>query len=113
MCQTDFPESEDLEKNKEVVDFIYDYAKDNIAVAKLFIKDPYYTSIKRDRAVTFVSFLGNAGGLLGLCMGFSLISAIEWIYHFLIFIVNVCVIACQSKQEVQQNNRVGPINVSN
>ena len=93
MCQAEFPKSEDLKENKEIVDFIYDYAKDNIAVVKLFIKDPYYTSFKRDRSMTFLSFLGNAGGLVGLCMGFSLISAIEWIYHLFNFIVNLCVIA--------------------
>ena len=111
MCQTDFPKSEDLKENKEIVDFIYDYAKENIAVVKLFIKDPYYTNIKRDRSMTSVSFLGNAGGLVGLCMGFSLISAIEWIYHLFNFIVNVCVIAYQSirsKQEGQQNNQIRP-----
>ena len=58
-----------------------DYAQDNLSVVKLFIKNPYYTSIKRDLAMTQLDFIGNAGGLLGLCMGMSFISMFEIIYH--------------------------------
>ena len=64
----------------------------------MFIRDPYYTNIKRDRAMTFVNFLGNAGGLVGLCMGFILISAIEWVYHFFNFIVKTCGICNRTKK---------------
>ena len=66
------------------------YAKRNVAVIKLFIRDPYYTNIKKDVAMSTISFLGNAGGLLGLCMGFSLVSAVEWVYHFLNWLIRGC-----------------------
>ena len=36
----------------------------------------------KDEKITRISFLANAGGLLGLCMGFSVISVAEIIYHF-------------------------------
>ena len=34
----------------------------------------------RDEKVTVTSFVANVGGLLGLCMGFSLVSVVEMIY---------------------------------
>ena len=34
----------------------------------------------RDEKVTITSFVANVGGLLGLCMGFSLVSVVEMVY---------------------------------
>jgi hypothetical protein len=48
---------------------MFSYAEDNFAVLYIFIKDPYYTLIKKDESMTVISFIGNAGGLVGLCMG--------------------------------------------
>lgn len=39
------------------------------------------TRIKRDQKIPIIGFVANTGGLLGLCMGFSLVSAFEIIYH--------------------------------
>ena len=38
----------------------------------------------KDEKITRISFLANAGGLLGLCMGFSVISVAEIFYHCLV-----------------------------
>ncbi len=81
MCTEKYPLVSDITNNKRIVDFIFQYSADNIAVVKLFIRDPYYTNIKKDVQMTFISFLGNAGGLAGLCMGFSLVSFFEVIFH--------------------------------
>ena len=72
--------------NTFIEELVNEYARENFAVVKIFIKDPYYTNIKRDQAMTMVSFVGNAGGLAGLCMGMSFVSAFEIFYH----IVNFC-----------------------
>ena len=66
--------------------FVHKYAKDNIAVIELFVKDPYYTNTKRDVAITLTTFIGNAGGLMGLCLGLSFITLFEVVYH--------CLFAC-------------------
>ena len=63
--------------------FVHKYAMENVAVIKLFVKDPYYTNNKRDKAITITTFIGNAGGLMGLCLGLSFISLFEVVYHFL------------------------------
>jgi len=62
--------------------FVHKYAMENVAVIKLFVKDPYYTNNKRDVAITITTFIGNAGGLMGLCLGLSFISLFEVVYHF-------------------------------
>ena len=43
-------------------------------------KDSFATKIVRDEKVTVTSFVANVGGLLGLCMGFSLVSVVEILY---------------------------------
>ena len=67
----------DLEEHKEVVEFLYQYAQENLAHLKVFIKDPYYTLIKKDIEYSIASFIGTTGGLVGLCFGLSFISIIE------------------------------------
>ena len=90
MCQQDVASTKDLENNKKIVDFVHKYARENIAMVWLFVRDPYYTSIKRDVEMTLTSFLGSAGGLVGLFMGFSLISLIEGFYHIINILINYC-----------------------
>ena len=47
----------------------------------LFFKDPVVTRIMRDEKIPIISFVANTGGLLGLCMGFSLVSVFEIMFH--------------------------------
>jgi hypothetical protein len=37
----------------------------------------------RDQKIPVIAFVANTGGLLGLCMGFSLVSLFEIFYHML------------------------------
>jgi hypothetical protein len=34
-----------------------------------YISEPYYTNIIRDRKMTTIQMIGNAGGLVGKCIG--------------------------------------------
>jgi hypothetical protein len=83
MCReaSGIAESPDLNTFPWVQEFLYEYAQDNIAILKVFIKDPYYTNIKKDEQMSYISFIGNAGGLVGLCMGLSFVSVFEMFYH--------------------------------
>jgi hypothetical protein len=83
-----------IQSNPKISNFIYKYAKSNLAVLRVFIKDPYYTLIKTDEQMNLISFLGNAGGLLSLCLGLSLVSIFEIVYH----IINYLTIKMQRKQ---------------
>ena len=74
-----------LMENSRIAKFLYKYAKTNFAVLNVLIKDPFYTLIKKDEQISVISFIGNAGGLMGLCMGLSLVSIFEIFCHILNF----------------------------
>ena len=69
---------------KKLVDDLFQYARENIALINIYIKDPTVTRIIRDEKISYISFIANVGGLMGLCMGFSLVSSWEIIYHLLL-----------------------------
>ena len=66
--------------NQTIVDEVFAYGRDNLALVQILIQKPYYTKYKRDVAMTFTTYIANTGGLLGLCLGFSFLSAIEILY---------------------------------
>ena len=66
---------------KALEEDIFIYAKLNLAVVNVYIKDPVVTRIMRDQKIPIIAFVANTGGLLGLCMGFSLVSAFEVLFH--------------------------------
>jgi hypothetical protein len=71
-----------LNENPTITKFIYEYARNNFVVLQVYISDPYYTLFKRDEQISYITFISNTGGLLGLCMGMSFISIFEIVYHF-------------------------------
>jgi len=57
-------------------------------LSQVFLRDPYYTLIARDGKTSQLDFLGTAGGLMGLCMGFSIMSIVELFYHLIRLIIS-------------------------
>ena len=68
------------EPNETLVNELYQYGRQNLALIHVMVQSPYVTKIKRDVAMPFITFVANSGGLLGLCIGFSFISAIEILF---------------------------------
>ena len=66
--------------NEALLEEMLEYGKENLAFVRIFILSPYVTLIERDVAMTFINYIANTGGLLGLCLGFSFISAFEIFY---------------------------------
>ena len=56
------------------------YARDNMAVLNVYIREPYVRKYETEVKYGGIAFMGNMGGLLGLFTGFSLISAFELVY---------------------------------
>jgi len=87
---------------------LFDYSKHNLAVVNIYIKEPVVTRILRDQKIPIISFVANTGGLLGLCMGFSLVSLFEIIYHVIGIILKRKTMNCAftfkqvSKEQQQQ-----------
>ena len=63
---------------------LFVYARRNLALVNVYIRDPVVTRIKRDEKIPLIGFVANTGGLLGLTMGFSLVSVLEVLYHLLV-----------------------------
>ena len=68
--------------NETLVEELYNYGRQNLALIHVMIQSPYVTKIKRDVETTLLSFIAATGGLLGLCLGISFISIIEIIFWF-------------------------------
>ena len=66
--------------NETLREEMYKYGRENLALIHVMIQSPYVTKIKRDVAIPFVTFVGNSGGLLDLCIGFSFISGVEILF---------------------------------
>ena len=82
MCYGSHVDDKDLDKYPEVVDTVVKYAQENVAYVKIYLKDPFYTIIEKDQAVTALDLFNSLGGMFGLCLGLSLISLFEVLYHF-------------------------------
>ena len=59
------------------------YARRNLALVNVYIRDPVVTRIKRDEKIPLIGFVANTGGLLGLTMGFR--DTIQWIMLLIAF----------------------------
>ncbi len=85
-------------KNMHTIDFLFNYSVENIALVNIFIKDPYYTSFSKSEQIPVISFIGNAGGLVSLCLGISCISAFEVIYHLFNYLHTIFLsLVCRTK----------------
>jgi len=69
---------------------LWDYANKNFAVGKFYIKESFYTKIQKGEDISVTSFIGNAGGQVGLFLGMSFVSIFEIIYHFGSFMIRKC-----------------------
>ncbi len=67
--------------NDRLTRIIYKYARENLALVNIYIKDPAVTRVKRDQKVPLIWFVANIGGILGLTMGMSLVTIFEIIHH--------------------------------
>ena len=62
-------------------EMILEYSRKNLLMFHVLIKDPYAQRFKRDEKMPISSFIANLGGLLGLWLGFSVISGAEVLFH--------------------------------
>ena len=61
--------------------FCFRYARENLALVNVYIKDPAVTQVVRDQKVPLIWFVANIGGILGLTMGMSLVTFFEIMHH--------------------------------
>ena len=71
------------EDNPKFIQFLHNYASENVAKIAVYLRDPYYTSITKDVKISFIDFVSNIGGQMGLCLGFSFFTIFELVYHLM------------------------------
>ena len=78
-------------KNKTIAKLIekeiHNYARENLAIINIFIKESYTKRFRKTEKMSRISYIASSGGLLGLCMGFSFVSLAEIAYHCFLCIV--------------------------
>ena len=68
---------------------IHKYARENLAIINIFIKESYTKRFRKTEKMSRISYIASSGGLLGLCMGFSFVSLAEILYHCFLCVVMV------------------------
>ena len=68
---------------------VYKYARENLAIINIFIKESYTKRFRKTEKMSRISYIASSGGLLGLCMGFSFVSLAEILYHCFLCVLMV------------------------
>ena len=65
------------------------YMRENVAVVNMFLKQPYCELFMQERDKTWISFVSDLGGILGLCLGISIVSLLEILWYCLMLCYSV------------------------
>ncbi|GAB0088073.1 Pickpocket protein 28 [Sergentomyia squamirostris] len=93
-----------LTKETTLKKYSYDYVRDNIALLHIFFVENSIHSYTKSEFIGFTDFLSSTGGLLGLFLGFSVVSLIEIIYY-----ISMRPYCMKRKQQVQAAPKILPV----
>ena len=65
------------------------YMMKNVAIINVFMDEMTVSMMETNEKTSTISFIANIGGLLGLCIGLSLVTLFELFYHFVVSIGQV------------------------
>ena len=82
---------------------LYRYARENLILLNVYIKDPYVRKFLTEEKITEINFVGTVGGIFGLFLGFSFMSVIDVIYFGFLSWVGV---EKKKGKEVKKTNHI-------
>ena len=85
----------------------YNAYKRDIIFATFYFSHPVTLELVSAPRLTYIEFFSNVGGLLGLFIGFSVISGIEILYWLTIGIVENCIDKKRSNKQAHRNGISG------
>ena len=71
----------------------------------ILTKDPYARRYLREVKTTTTKFIANSGCILGFCMGFSLISGAEVVFHIVAGLFTKKRLASTDALQLKEQNR--------
>ena len=81
--------------DKQLLDALFLYARENLALVNIYIKPPVVTRITKDERIPVIWFVANCGGILGLCMGFSIVTVFEVLHYLCRLLFTSCSSICK------------------
>ena len=87
MCKGKYLKNHHKTKHAYVIDFLYKYSQENLSLIKIAMRDQFYTKVKKDLEISRLDFFNSVGGMMGLCLGLSIISVFEVFFHILKFLL--------------------------
>ena len=82
---------------------LFTYARENLALVNIYIKPPVVTRIMKDERIPIIWFVANCGGILGLCMGFSIVTMFEVLHYICRLVFGSCS-RCTPRRKATTNN---------
>ena len=93
--QTDVVENS---SDDALLNAMFTYARQNLALVNIYIKPPVVKRIMKDERIPVIWFVANCGGILGLCMGFSIVTVFEVLHYLIRAIFYSCPKSISSRQ---------------
>ncbi|XP_023326252.1 uncharacterized protein LOC111699750 [Eurytemora carolleeae] len=75
--------SSEKNESEKRLELVKQYARDNIVSVNMYIENPFITSYTTDVEMSGLDIISSIGGLLGLFIGFSLVTLGEIVYYLL------------------------------
>ena len=75
---------EDEERIDQFETAILRYMRENTALLNIYLKEPYCEKISQNVHITLSTLIANIGGILGLCLGASIITIVEIVWYCLL-----------------------------
>lgn len=95
--QTDVVENS---TDEALLNAMFTYARQNLALVNIYIKPPVVKRIMKDERIPMIWFVANCGGILGLCMGFSIVTVFEVLHY----VIRLIFYSCPNSISSRQNN---------
>ena len=86
----DFSQDKGNSSDDALLSALFTYSRENLALVNIYIKPPVVTRIKKDERIPVIWFVANCGGILGLCMGFSIVTVFEVLHYICQLIFRTC-----------------------
>ena len=98
--QTDVVENS---TDEALLSAMFTYARQNLALVNIYIKPPVVKRIMKDERIPVIWFVANCGGILGLCMGFSIVTVFEVIHYLIRFLFYLCKFPFRQNKNTQND----------